>query len=248
MNTNALKDLDLYGVRWELSEISENQGPHRAPTQQFFQTNDAKEEKTVVVPASAPISLDTVKSMVARPTDTDSLIRMVCEFNHPLKAGATNTVVPNIAIKPNGLLIITDFPGTDDDLSGRILSGIAGDMTDKMLAAIGMSRENVSITPLLFWRTPGGRTPTREELDLSIPFVDKMIEMLNPRVIITFGTLATTEITKHNLNDVHGNEITDDMGRVIIPIYHPNYLVLKPSAKRDVWNALQNVQKLLKNA
>jgi len=248
MNANALRDLDLYGVRWELSETPEIQGLPHAPAQQFFQSNDTKEERTVIIPASAPISLDTVKSMVSRPTDIDSLIRMVCEFNHPLKAGATNTVVPNIAIKPNGLLIITDFPGTDDDLSGHILSGIAGDMTDKMLSAIGMSRESVSITPLLFWRTPGGRTPTREEIDLSMPFVDKMIDMLNPRVIITFGTLATTEITKSNLNDVHGNEIVDDMGRIIIPMYHPNYLVLKPSAKRDVWNALQNVQKLLKNA
>jgi len=72
--------------------------------------------------------------------------------------------------------------------------------------------------------------------------------MLAPRVIITFGTLATNEIAKINLNEAHGNEITDEKGCVIIPLYHPNYLILKPSAKRDVWNALQNIEKLLKNA
>lgn len=220
----------------------------RTPVQQTFQTNRIKTDNPVIVPPSAPITLDTVKSMVERPADIDSLIRMVQEFNHPLKSGATNTVIPNIAINPNGLLIITDLPSTDDDLSGHILSGKAGEMIDKMLSAIEMSRENVSIIPLVFWRTPGGRSPSREELDLSVPFVEKMIEKLSPRIIITLGTMATTEIIHSNLNDVHGNEITDNNGRIIVPMYHPNYLILKPSAKKDVWAALQNVQKLLKNA
>jgi DNA polymerase len=248
MGNHALEDLNLYGVRWEITETPAKQGIQRAPTQQNFQTNTTKIEKPIIVPPVAPINLDTVLSMVERPSDIDSLVRMVAEFNHPLRSGATNTVLPNIAKNPNGLLIITDLPGTEDDLTGNILSGNAGDMTDKMLSAVGMSRENVSIVPLLFWRTPGGRSPSREELDLSMPFVNKMIEMLSPRVIITFGTLATTEIAKKNLNDTHGNEIIDEAGRTIVPMYHPNYLILKPSAKKDVWLALQNVQKLLKNA
>ena len=82
----------------------------------------------IIIPACAPITLDTVKSMVTRPVDTDSLVRMIGEFNHPLRSGATNVVLPNIAIKPNGLLIITDLPSSDDDLSGKILSGAAGAM------------------------------------------------------------------------------------------------------------------------
>lgn len=246
MGNHALEDLNMAGVRWELSETALKHTPNQRPIQQTFETNNVKSEKPVIVPPAAPITLDTVKSMVERPTDTESLIRMITEFNHPLRGGATNVVLPNIASKPNGLLIITDFPSTEDDLSGHILSGAAGEMTDKMLSAIDMSRENVSIVPLLFWRTPGGRTPSREELDLSIPFVNKIIEMLAPRVIITFGTLATTEITKNNLSDVHGSEIAHADGVTVIPMYHPNYLILKPSAKKDVWAALQNVQKLLK--
>lgn len=248
MDKSALCDLNLSGVRWELTEKAEKSRPLRAPVQQSFQTNNQTKGKTIIIPPIAPINLDTVKSMVTRPTDIDSLIRMVGEFNHPLKNGATNTVLPNIASNPNRLVIVTDSPSTDDDLSGHILSGAAGEMTDKMLNAVGMNRENVSIIPILFWRTPGGRTPTREELDFSMPFVNKMLEMLSPRVIITFGTLATTEIANINLNEAHGNEIHSDKGCVIIPLYHPNYLILKPSAKRDVWNALQNIQNLLKNA
>ncbi len=248
MKNHILQDLNLAGVKWELTEEPAKTAVKKAPVQQNFPSSQPCQNQPVIIPAAAPVTLDTVKSMVTRPSDTDSLVRMICEFNHPLRGGATNPVKPNIASKPNGLLIITDLPSADDDLSGNILSGNAGEMTDKMLNAIEMSRENVSIVPLLFWRTPGGRTPLREELDLSRPFVDKLIEMLNPRMIITFGTLATTEIAKTNLNDSHGDEIQDEKGYIIVPLYHPNYLILKPSAKKDVWVALQNIQKLLKNA
>ena len=248
MESCVLQDLAMAGVCWELSETPEISAKKQTPIQQSFNTNRQPTDKTVIVPAMAPITVDTVKSMVTRPNDPDSLLRMIGEFNHPLRGGATNVVMPNIATTPNGLLIVTDCPSSDDDLCGKILSGAAGDMTDKMLGAINMSRENVSIVPLLFWRTPGGRTPTREELDLSMPFVNKITEMLSPRIIITFGTLAAKEIAKTNLNNAHGNETSDDFGHIVIPVYHPNYLILKPSAKKDVWVALQHVEKLLKNA
>ena len=248
MENYNLQDLVMAGVLWELSEKPEIQVLKKKPTQQtFLDTENCTNTKPIIVPAAAPITLNTVKSMVERPTDIDSLIRMVMEFNHPLRSGATNVVTPNIAKHPNDLVIITDKPSADDDLSGKIFSGNVGELVDKMLSAIEMSRDNVSIIPLVFWRTPGERTPTREELDLTKPFVDKMIEMLNPRIILTFGTLAAEEIGKINLTKNHGNEIKCDLPYKIIPIYHPNYLILKPSAKKDVWTALQNVQKMLKN-
>nr|MBQ0091567.1 uracil-DNA glycosylase [Candidatus Enterousia merdequi] len=244
MGIYALQDLNLAGVRWELNEMPSKEDLKKAPIQQTFQTNRAG--TPIIIPAAAPITLDTVKSMVVRPTDTDSLLRMIGEFNHPLRNGATNVVMPNIAKNPNGLVIITDLPSSDDDASGKILSGAAGEMVDKMLFAINMSRENVSIIPLVFWRTPGGRTPSREEIDLSMPFVDKLLEMLQPKIVITFGTLAASEIAKTNLTSDHGSEIVSDKGYTIVPMFHPNYLILKPSAKKDVWDALQNIQKLLK--
>ena len=249
MGHYILQDLSMAGVLWELAESPMIQVVKKTPTQQTFtDTNTNTKNKPIIIPAAAPIGLDTVKSMVVRPVDIDSLVRMVMEFNHPLRCGVTNVVMPNIAKRPNGLLVITDMPSQDDDISGKILSGNAGEMVDKMLSAIEMSRENVSIVPLLFWRTPGGRTPSREELDLSRPFVDKMIEMLKPRIIVTLGTLAAEEVGKINLTTNHGNEITENPEYKIVPIYHPNYLMLKPSAKKDVWHVLQNVQKMLKNA
>jgi len=167
-------------------------------------------------------------------------------FNHPLRATATNTVLPHVA--PGKLLIVTDIPGSDDDATGNILSGPTGELMDKMLAAIGLSRDVVSILPMIFWRTPGGRTPTRVELDMSRPFVDRAIELLHPSVIITLGTLPATELAGINLAKSHGVATVLDSGATLVPIFHPNYLLLKPAAKRDVWTALQNVQNILKSA
>lgn len=247
----GIQDLVLAGVQWEITDV-----PMAIRSKWEKATPDNNSGASVassrgaVVPPIAPggtVSPETAISMAARPNDTENLIRMISEFNHPLRSGATNTVLPHIAQNPNGLVIVTDVPGADDDASGRILSGASGELLDKMLMAIGMTRDNVSIVPIVFWRTPGGRTPTADELDLTRPFVKRAIEFLNPRVILTLGATPAKEIADVNLSSGHGR-LCQDANRVcVMPIYHPNYLLLKPSAKRDVWNALQELQNLLKN-
>ena len=257
MSENALIDLQLSGVVWELSDIPIAVPREKKPVS-VSEDNTVSAQSVVseigrcaasVVPAVAPtatISLDTVRAMAARPSDMAVLSRMISEFDHPLRSVATNVVLPHIG---NGkLMILTDVPSSDDDASGRILSGSAGELMDKMLAAIGLSRESVSIIPMVFWRTPGGRTPTREELDLARPFIDRAIELLSPRVILTLGTLPAAEMIGVNLVKSHGVGVSHSSGATVVPIFHPNYLILKPAAKRDVWMALQNVENILKSA
>lgn len=258
MSDYTLRDLELAGIKWELADT-----PIMTPKpQKPVETTPITPRQTsatiiaeigrganAVVPPVAPaqtMSMDTVRAMAARPTDMNTLNRMIGEFNHPLRTTATNTVCPHIG---NGkLMIITDIPSSEDDATGQILTGANGELMDKMLNAIGENRQTTSIVPMLFWRTPGGRTPTREELDMARPFVDRAIEIIRPRVILTLGTLPATEIAGINLAKAHGTPTTQENGVVIMPIFHPNYLILKPAAKRDVWNALQNVQNILKNA
>ena len=251
-----LTDLVAAGVKWEIMEIpaaigAAEKSAAAAAQKNATRPNDAGRVATMVVPPIAPVqsvSVATAAAMAARPNDLDALCRMIAEFGHPLRAAATNVVLPHVATKPNGLVIITDMPGIDDDATGKILAGAAGELLDKMLAAIGMSRECVSISPMLFWRTPGGRTPTAEEMALSRPFVNRFLEISSPRVILTLGTSAATEIAGANLSRAHGGVVTLAGGAVAVPIFHPNYLLLKPNAKRDVWVALQQVENLLKNA
>ena len=249
MSCDALRDLVLSGVRWEISEF-----PTVLPVKSPVATQDApvaavSRPQNTIVPPIAPVqtmSLETVCSMAARPTDIESLNRMIVEFNHPLKSAATNTVLP---YRGHGkMLILTDMPSSDDDATGVVLSGASGELMDKMLSAIGLSREDVSILPMLFWRTPGGRSPSAQELELARPFVDRAIELIAPRVILSLGSLPASEYARVNLAKAHGVPVELQNGIIFMPIFHPNYLMLKPAAKRDVWAALQNVQNILKNA
>lgn len=243
-----LQDLMLCGVKWEINEVS-NIPTKPDSAKQKTESGILRTTTSTIVPPIAPaqtVSLTTVVSMVARPNDIDSLCRMIGEFNHPLRRGATNVVLPYIAQNPCGLMILTDMPGAEDDALGKILSGTSGEMINKMLNAIDISRDSVSVVPMLFWRTPGGRTPKVEEIDLSKPFVERLIQMINPAVILTLGSLPAAEFGHIQLAKEHGKIIDTDFGAKLMPIYHPNYLALKPSAKRDVWEALQNIQNLLK--
>ncbi len=260
MNIAALRDLELAGVRWEITELPTAMAAAAAAAAARPAVQTVADEIQIpdnmrtpvfsngpaIVPPMAPISVDTARGAAARPTDIHSLCRMIDEFNHPLRAMAQNVVGPHISKNPNGLLIISDIPGADDDAAGQILTGAAGELLDKMLGAIGMSRDNVSIMPMLFWRTPGGRAPSRMELDLARPFTDRVIEMLRPRVIVTMGTLPAAEFAGVQLARAHGAPVRVDTIDVV-PIYHPNYLILKPAAKRDAWTALQLVQNMLKS-
>lgn len=257
MSCDMLHDLELAGVRWELADmpisvpVVDKKEDVITPSRPTAATVMAEIGRvaTSVVPPVAPsqtLSVETVRAMASRPNDIATLLRMIGEFNHPLRATATNTVLPHIG--QGDLLILTDIPGTEDDATGKILSGPNGELMDKMLAAIGLLRANVSIVPMVFWRTPGGRSPARMELDLSRPFVERAIELLHPRVILTLGTLPATEIAGINLAKSHGTPVVLENGITLMPIYHPNFLILKPAAKREVWTALQNVQNILKSA
>jgi len=248
MGIDLLRDLALAGVKWELDDT-----PKSVERKVKNVNNNAKAQSAaplrptlctlnsapISVPASAPIGFNTAETAIAGINDIDSLCNIIKDFNHPLKMFAKNTVLPQIGDKiqmiGDRLLVITDSPSSDDDETGKILSGAAGELFDKMISAIGLSRENITICPLVFWRTPGGRTPTDEELEIARPFVSRLIELLQPMAILTLGTLAAQQLK------------TNDYRLTTISIPHPNYLMLKPDSKKATWEELQKLEKILQN-
>ncbi|MDR0726482.1 MAG: uracil-DNA glycosylase [Rickettsiales bacterium] len=254
MGLNSLRDLELSGVRWELSENQGLTGPSK-------KQNTISQESSVIeaapstpagsstasdtmIPALRPVVLSSAVESANGAADTTALCTAISAFNHPLKQFVKNTVLPHFT--NSDLLIITDAPGADDDDNAKILTGAAGELMNKMLSAIGLSRDNVSIVPLVFWRTPGGRTASREELDLAKPFVDRALSLLKSKAILTLGILTASEIANAKLPKDHGNLFATVDGIPVFPIYHPNYLMLKVDAKKDAWEALQKLEKLLK--
>ena len=248
MDLNSLRELALSGCKWELEETPTNCTNQAAPNKQTDDETKSESKistKQSIIPASAPMPIDSAIDIANGINNTQELMDAIDKFNHPLKQFVKNVVMPHIA---NGeLLIITDMPSNEDEENGNILTNGSGALMDKMLSAIELSRENVSIIPLLFWRTPGGRTPSRDELDLARPIINRAIQLLKPRAILTLGTLTATEIVNAKLPREHGEVFNLGDETPVIPIFHPNYLMLKPDAKRDAWNALQKLQNILKN-
>ncbi len=245
MQDGNLRDLYMAGVRWELGQGSKVMNKELKPDTENHHLSHLTHNS---VPPIAPvITIDTAKI-----DSIDSLIDSIKNFNHPLRGFAKNTIAPQVRNQKSeirNLLIITDMPSADDDESGQILAGAAGELMDKMLGAIGLNRGDVSITPLVFWRTAGGTTPTADDLGLCRPFIDRLIELSEPVAILTLGTVAATEIAGARLPTDHGKSLefkSDGSDIPVIPIYHPNYLLLKPDSKRPVWDALQNLEKMLK--
>jgi DNA polymerase len=152
---------------------------------------------------------------------------------------------------PNArLMIIGEAPGRDEDLEGKPFVGRAGQLLDKMLAAIGLSEADVHITNIVYWRPPGNRTPTPQEAQVCRPFLDRQIELVAPQLLMTLGGPAASAVleVQGGIMKARGRwrELASG-GRTIraLPSLHPAYLLRTPAAKRLAWRDLLAVKAAL---
>lgn len=142
---------------------------------------------------------------------------------------------------PNGrLMIIGEAPGREEDLEGRPFVGPAGQFLDRMLAAIGVTEADVHITNVVYWRPPGNRTPTLEEVEACRPFLSRQIELVAPHLILTLGGPAAKAMlgSTEGILRMRGKwgQITAGASTVrVMPTLHPAYLLRTPAAKRQAW-------------
>ncbi len=141
------------------------------------------------------------------------------------------------------VMFVGEAPGHDEDLAGRPFVGRAGQLLDKMIAAMGFRREEVFIANILKCRPPNNRTPTVEEMAVCIPFLRNQISLVRPKVIVALGATAYRGLKndeKASISRARG--IWDDFdGIPLMPTFHPAYLLRTPGAKRIVWNDLKMV-------
>jgi len=148
------------------------------------------------------------------------------------------------------VMIIGEAPGRDEDQDGRPFVGRAGQLLDKMLAAIGLGEPDVHITNVVYWRPPGNRTPTPLEVEVCRPFLDRQIELVRPDVVLSLGGPAAKALldTSSGIMKVRGKwQDIEASGRQIkiMPTLHPAYLLRTPAAKRLAWRDLLAVKAVL---
>jgi DNA polymerase len=201
---------------------------------------------------AAPVA-DGARALAAAATSLTELEAAVRAFEGcALKRTATNTVFAD-GVATAELMVIGEAPGADEDRLGRPFVGRSGQLLDRMLATIGYDRRtNAYITNVLFWRPPGNRKPTHEEIAACLPFVWQHIALLRPKAIMMCGGTATSALLARadGIMRIRGRwfELAVEEAKFpALATYHPSFLLRAPTRKSEVWRDLLALQSKLKD-
>jgi uracil-DNA glycosylase family 4 len=146
------------------------------------------------------------------------------------------------------LMFVGEAPGEDEDKKGEPFVGRAGQLLTKIIEAIGMTRDQVYIANVIKCRPPGNRNPEPDEVAACEPFLFRQIDAIQPKVIVPLGKFAAQCLLKtmDPITRLRGRQF-DYRGAVLIPTFHPAYLLRNPSAKREVWEDMKKVRAILQS-
>jgi uracil-DNA glycosylase len=199
----------------------------------------------------APVQVDAVaeaQHAAGLATDLAGLRAAMEGFAHcDLKRGARNFVFADG--KPGArVMIVGEAPGRDEDLAGRPFVGAAGQLLDRMLAAIGLARDAddpgraVYVTNALPWRPPQNRDPDAAEIAMMRPFLERHVALARPELLIVMGNHPCEALLhRKGIMRLRGTW-AEAVGLPVMPMAHPEYLLRTPAAKREAWADLLEVQ------
>ncbi len=231
-----------------------------------FSTNEAlstlaKKSQQIVAPVANANQFISLNEIVAQAKKAAESAKNLAELRKAvenfegcnLKKMATNTVFCDGS--PNSkVMVIGEAPGNHEDLQGIPFCGDSGKVLDDMFRAINMTRkENFYITNVIFWRPPGNRRPTDEELAICRPFVERHIQLLNPEVLVLVGATSMAAILGLNepISKIRG-EFMDFAPKFLsrkiktFTIFHPSYLMRQPAKKKVAWRDMLALEEFLK--
>lgn len=145
------------------------------------------------------------------------------------------------------IMLIGEAPGAEEDRQGKPFVGRSGQLLDRMLGAIGLDRTKVYIVNTVPWRPPGNRTPTPEEMELCLPFLNRQVELVAPSIVMTLGgpAMQTVFKTPTGIIKMRGRWQDVAIGSHAVPALptlHPAYLLRNPAAKQQAWADLLSLK------
>jgi len=201
--------------------------------------------------AAQPLELATPVAPPATAPALSSLLPMIREdlgacTRCKLHTLGRTQIVFGVGNPDADLMFVGEAPGADEDIQGEPFVGRAGQLLTKIIEAIGLTRSDVYIANVIKCRPPGNRNPEPDEVAQCEPFLLRQIDSVAPKVIVALGKFAAQSLlgTNEPITRLRGREFTC-RGAVLIPTYHPAYLLRTPSAKRDVWEDMKKVRAIL---
>jgi len=249
--------MDWHALRaaldWQV-ELGADEAIGETPVNRFEAAAEAVAQVAVKAAAvsAAPVPEQVDPVAVARAAardaaDLDALKAALDAFEHcDLRRGARNLVFAD-GTPGARVMVIGEAPGRDEDIQGKPFVGRAGQLLDRMLAAIDLTRDgSVYITNVLPWRPPQNRDPKPDEIAMMLPFLERHVALAAPDILILMGNISAQAcLGKRGITRLRGTW-TEAFGRPAMPMLHPAYLLRTPIAKRDTWADLLDVQARLK--
>ncbi len=199
------------------------------------------------------LQLKTAVEMAGEAKTVDTLRAALEAFDGcALKRTATNLC---FADGPSDakLMLVGEAPGAEEDRQGLPFVGPSGQLLNAMLASIGIERAEALISNTVFWRPPGNRTPTTQEAAVCKPFIERLIEIVDPDVLVCVGAPSAHTLLgeTQGISRLRGKWYTFQTSRLAAPIaatalFHPAYLLRTPIKKREAWRDLLMIQKKLR--
>ena len=145
-------------------------------------------------------------------------------------------------------MFIREGPGFHENMQGRPFVGAAGDFLVELLASIGLKREQVFITNVVKCRPPGNRDPGPEELQACLPYLEKQLQIINPKVVVTLGRFSMAHFIQNaKISEIHGQPIRVK-GTLVVPFYHPAAALHRPSLRSVLEEDFAKLPDMIKNA
>lgn len=159
-----------------------------------------------------------------------------------------NHIVPGEGNPNARLMFIGEGPGADEDMQGMAFVGAAGQLLTKMIAAMGLTREEVYICNIVKCRPPHNRTPMPEEAAACLPYLRAQVALVRPQIIVLLGATAAKTLLRPDFRITREHGLWEERKGVwFLPTYHPAALLRDESKKRDAWHDLQLVMAKLKD-
>ncbi|HEU0215260.1 MAG TPA: uracil-DNA glycosylase [Stellaceae bacterium] len=228
---------------------SAENAPANAPAPRPTTTRAAAASPPAALVEALGDAAQSARRLALEAETVEALAALVAGFDGcALKRTATNTVFAD-GNPAAPVMIIGEGPGADEDRIGRPFVGRAGQLLDRMLAAIGLDRSSVVVTNVVYWRPPGNRTPTAAEIASCLPFVMRHIALVQPKVLVLCGGTAASALLaqRQGITRLRGRWFDLavpglDQPVPTLPMFHPSFLLRTPERKREAWRDLLSLQ------
>lgn len=239
------------------AEAEKRAAQRQQPTpQKPVATTQPRPAAAAAVRAAVPDDAQAARAReIARSAESlDALRDMLSNFDGcNLKTTAKNTVFAD-GNPQASVMFVGEAPGRDEDIQGLPFVGRSGKLLDRMLAAIGLDRTSVYISNVIPWRPPGNRDPSPLETEICRPFIERHIELVAPKVLVTLGNPSTKLLlnTQTGIMRMRGNwamhNTPSGLDIPTMPTLHPAYLLRNPAHKKLAWQDFLQIKLKLESA